>query len=74
MDQRTIRTGKKRPAISKPEVWLDTPNAMRRLFISERTLARWRKQKLIPFTQIGGKYYYREEDIQQLFKKRWRQH
>ena len=57
--------------LSKLEVWLDSNNVLKRLFITSRTLARWRKKKIIAFTRVGGKFYYREEDVQLLFLKYW---
>lgn len=52
-------------------VWLDNHDVWRILKVSESTLRRRRLEGRIPFTRIGGKYYYKESDIQALFKGGW---
>ncbi len=46
--------------------WLDNQDIMQALHLSERTLQTWRKSGKIPFSKIGGKIYYKKEDLQQL--------
>lgn len=36
------------------------------LKVSSRTIQRWRDNGLITFSAIGGKFYYRHEDILEL--------
>ena len=43
---------------------LDNTDAKRLLQISDSTLFRWRKAKLIEYQVIGNKYYYRKSDLQ----------
>jgi Helix-turn-helix domain len=43
------------------DLWYDNVDVMRILNISESTLARRRKQEKIPYTELGGKYYYPRE-------------
>ena len=43
--------------------WLDNQDVMLILKISERTLRRHRLEGRIPFSQIKGKYYYKQTDI-----------
>ena len=40
------------------EIWLDSAQVMRLLNISESTLYRLRKRGQIPYTRMGGLYYY----------------
>ncbi|WP_396141718.1 helix-turn-helix domain-containing protein [Flavobacterium sp.] len=42
---------------------------MRLLKISESTLYRYRKQKIIPYTKLGGKYLYPKISIKNLIHK-----
>jgi hypothetical protein len=51
---------------SPNEVWLDKQDILERMHISSRTLQTWRSKKIIPFTKIGRKIYYREEDLRRL--------
>lgn len=43
---------------------LDNTDAKRLLQVTDRTLFRWRKDKLIEYQVIGHKYYYRKSDLQ----------
>jgi len=40
--------------------WLDGTDVKKMLHISESTLWRYRKNRMIPFTKIGNKYVYPE--------------
>jgi predicted site-specific integrase-resolvase len=42
-------------------LWYDNFDVMHILKISDSTLARYRKQEKIPFTKLGGKYFYPRE-------------
>ena len=46
------------------DVWLDNQEVCRLLKISKRTLQTYRDKHLIPFSQIGGKIYFKASDIQ----------
>lgn len=37
--------------------------------ISKRTLSNWRNNKLIPYSRIGHKYYFKREDIIKLIDR-----
>jgi hypothetical protein len=41
---------------------------MQTMGICKRTAQTWRDKNIIPFTQIGGKIYYKVSDIQELLK------
>jgi hypothetical protein len=43
------------------DMWYDNVDVMQLLNISESTLARRRKLGKIPYTELGGKYYYPRE-------------
>ena len=49
--------------------WLDKQDVMREFYVSERTLYNWRKKKLIPFGNIGRKFYYDRRLIEDLLNK-----
>lgn len=47
----------------------ESHNVMRLLKISESTLYRYRKQKIIAYTKLGGKYLYPKISIKALIHK-----
>ncbi|GHV40659.1 hypothetical protein FACS1894179_07550 [Bacteroidia bacterium] len=47
---------------------MDSADVCRALGISKRTLQTWRNNGKIPFAMLGGKVYYKEEDISELLK------
>jgi len=49
--------------------WLDKQDVMKEFYVSERTLYNWRKKKLIPFGNIGRKFYYDRRLIEGLLNK-----
>ena len=50
------------------EKWIDKQDILTRMHISDRTLQNWRSKKLIPFSRICGKIFYRESDLQRLLE------
>jgi hypothetical protein len=54
------------------DVWLDKQDILQRMHISERTLQKWRTKKILPYSKIGGKIYYREMDLIALLEKNMR--
>jgi hypothetical protein len=56
--------------ISKPIVWLDKQDVRQKLHISSRTLQNWRSKGLLPYYEVEGKIYYKEEDVDQMIIKR----
>lgn len=46
--------------------WMDNSDVMRALNISQRTLQTLRSNGMLPYSQIGGKLYYRRADIETL--------
>lgn len=47
---------------------MDSADVCRALGISKRTLQTWRNNGKIPFAMLGGKVYYKEEDIHYLLQ------
>lgn len=47
--------------------WWDSHDVMERFHFSERTLQTMREKQLLPYCIVGGRCFYREEDIQALF-------
>lgn len=54
--------------VQKPN-WLDNQDLMLLLNVSNRTLQRWRDEKIIPFCKIRGKIWYKAEDVETLLKR-----
>lgn len=46
-----------------PEAWYDNQEIMQLLFISKRTAQHYLDSKLISFSQVGNKIYYKGENI-----------
>lgn len=51
------------------EIVYDNADAVRLLKVSIRTLATWREEGIIKYSQIGKKIYYRYEDIQEMLDR-----
>jgi hypothetical protein len=48
------------------DVFFDNQEFMKLMNISKRTAQEWRNKKIIEFSQVGNKIYYRLTDIQKL--------
>ncbi|WP_228479082.1 helix-turn-helix domain-containing protein [Flavobacterium soyangense] len=53
------------------DVFFDSQEFMLLMNISKRTAQQWRDNKVIGFSQIGNKIYYRLCDIQELLKENY---
>lgn len=53
------------------DVWLDIFETCMLLKISKRTLQSYRDKLVLPFSQIGGKIYFRAADIEQHLMKHY---
>ena len=53
------------------EKWLDNQEMMQLLKISKRTLQYYRDDKIIPFSQVGSKIYYKASDIEKFLKQNY---
>ena len=49
--------------------WLDNEEVCEMLCIAKRTLQAYREKKLIPYTQVGHKIYYKPQDVEALLKQ-----
>ena len=54
----------KYPVNPLTETWLDIQETCQLLKISKRTLQSYRDNGILPFSQIGGKIYFRSIDIE----------
>ena len=48
--------------------WLNGDAVMRKLGISRRTLQTYRDSRILPYSVVGGKFYYSVRDIEDLMK------
>ena len=48
------------------DVFFDNQQFMKLMNISKRTAQEWRNKKIIEFSQVGNKIYYRLSDIKKL--------
>lgn len=53
---------------AEENVLYDSADVKQKLNISERTLQRWRKNKVLQFSKIGGKCYYSAAAIRRLMR------
>lgn len=51
------------------QVWYDNQEFLQVMNISKRTAAYWRTEKIIGYSQVGNKIYYRLSDILELLSK-----
>ena len=57
---------------SDPEdVFFDNGEFMKLMNISKRTAQEWRNKKIIEFSQVGNKIYYRLSDIKKLLNENY---
>ena len=53
------------------DVFLDNQEFLQIMNISKRTAQIWRDSKVIPFSQVGAKIYYKVADIKTLLEKNY---
>ena len=59
----------RKTAPPSPDKWIDAQEVCQALGISKRCLQAHRNSGLIPCSHIGGKYFYREADIQKILEE-----
>ena len=64
--QLIIKILNKKPGEENEEQYLTSKMALHLLGISEKTLYNRRKAKQIPYMKVGGTYWYRLSDIQNI--------
>ncbi|MFA6358432.1 MAG: helix-turn-helix domain-containing protein [Candidatus Omnitrophota bacterium] len=65
MDSIDKKLDDRKNATTLSENWLDIQEACQVLKISKRTLQSYRDNGILPFSQIGGKIYFRANDIEE---------
>jgi hypothetical protein len=61
-------------AVNRPildDIWLDNQDVCKLLKISKRTLQSYRDKGILPFSQTGGKIYYKAADLQAHLQKNY---
>ena len=61
---------KQKTAPATPEKRLDAQQVCQLLDVSKRTLQIYRENGTLPYSTIGGKYYYLEADIARILEQR----
>ena len=51
--------------------WLDIADVCNLLHISKRTLQSYRDNKILAYSQIGGKIYFKAADIEELLNRHY---
>jgi len=49
-----------------PQKWIDNDQVCHRLSVSIRTLQTLRDSRILPYTKMGGKVFYKPEDIEKM--------
>jgi hypothetical protein len=62
---------KQQQYINSEDLFFDNQEFMQLMNISLRTAQQWRNNKIISFSQIGSKIYYRLADIQKLLDENY---
>lgn len=52
------------------EDWIDSENVCRILTITNRTLHSYRQRGMLPYSTIGGKFFYRMNDVADFLEAR----
>ncbi|MEI6900551.1 MAG: helix-turn-helix domain-containing protein [Bacteroidota bacterium] len=53
------------------ETWLDIMETCAMLRVSKRTLQNYRDDGILPFSQVGGKIYFKVADLEQHLSKHY---
>ena len=53
------------------ETWIDGQDVMQSLHISKRNLQSLRDNKILPFSRINGKFYYKVADLDKLLESNY---
>ena len=43
--------------------WIDSQDVCRALGVTKRTLQAYRDKRVLPYSTVGGKFFYREKDV-----------
>ena len=53
------------------ETWIDGQDVMQSLHISKRNLQTLRDTKVLPYSRINGKFYYKVSDLESLLQSNY---
>ncbi len=56
------------------DTWLDNQDVMQTLHISKRTLQTFRDNGTLPFSKVGGTFYYKVSDIEEILHNNYYNH
>jgi hypothetical protein len=62
-------TLKQKQRTEPDQIWYDNQEFLQIMNISKRTAAYWRTEKVVAYSQVGNKIYYRLSDIMDLLHK-----
>jgi len=65
-----IMISSEKPKDEKKDEWLDSNAVCRRLNISTRTLFRLKKERLISYSMLRGRYRYKHSDVEKILRDR----
>ena len=57
--------------LSCSDKWITGDAVMKKLGISKRTLQNYRDNKILPYSAVGGKFYYNIRDIEELMMRNY---
>lgn len=61
-----VKTLQSRTEDKRLKTWMDSQDVLMTLGISIRTLQTYRDKGMLPYSQVGQKFFYKPEDIQKL--------
>jgi hypothetical protein len=61
----------KKARLSNVGNWLNAEAVLLKMGICSRTLQNWRDNGTLPYSTIGGKFYYAQRDIEDLMDKNY---
>ena len=67
---RLVQSLPDKPKEEKSDEWLDSNAVCRQLNISSRTLHRLKKERLISYSVLRGRYRYKQSDVAQILRDR----
>ena len=54
--------------------WMKSTEVKRILHCSDSSLTHYRNKNLLPFTQVGGTYYYSRKDVNEMLNTSYKNH
>ena len=67
---KSFSDAREKPKDEKKDEWMDSNAVCRRLNISTRTLHRLKKERLISYSILRGRYRYKNSDVEQILRDR----